>query len=187
VLTRSAQARRRIWREVFVGAWRIACSRVGRDAGGKHLRVSATMPSSPPKNPQLSVTLVAKNASTLEGLENYLRGVGVWANSTRSIERLLEMTPPSSAAVIVFPDEFQAAAVASVLATAKKQRPDVLVVVITNEPSRFDKLAGGVGASEGLLVMAKPVWAWTILDAIRARLDEPQGLVKGAPRKEQTS
>jgi hypothetical protein len=145
------------------------------------------MPSSSPKNRHLSVTLVAKNPSTLEGLENYLQGVGVFANSTRSIEHLLDTTPPSTAAAIVFPDEFQAAAVISALATAKKQRPDVLVVVITNEPSRFDKLAGGVGASEGLLVMAKPVWAWTILDAIRARLDEPQGLVKGAPRKEQTS
>lgn len=145
------------------------------------------MPPSPPKNRHLSVTLVAKNPSTLEGLETYLQGVGVLANGTRSIERLLEMTPPSTAAAIVFPDEFQAAAVISALETAKKQRPDVLVVVITNDPSRFDKLAGGADESGRLLVIAKPVWAWTILDAIRAQLDEPKGEVKGAPRKERTS
>ena len=145
------------------------------------------MPSSPPKNQDLSVTLVAKNPSTIEGLENYLHGAGVLARSTRSIESLLEMTPPSTAAAIVFPDEFQSAAVITTLKTAKKQRPDVLVVVITHEPSRFDKLAGGAEGSGRLLVMAKPVWAWTILDAIRARLDEAKGEAKGAPRKEQAS
>jgi hypothetical protein len=128
------------------------------------------MPSSPKKNRRLSVTVVSKNASTLDALEAYLRNVGVLGNSTGAIDRLLEVTPPSAAAVIVFPDEYEPGAAMAAVREASRQRPDILLVVVTSEPGRFDKLAGGADGEGSLLVMAKPAWAWTILDAIRARL-----------------
>jgi hypothetical protein len=129
------------------------------------------MPSSPRKNQRLLVTVVSRNASTLEGLDAYLRGAGVATTTTGAIERLIEMTPPSAAAVILFPDEYSPDVTIRALATLKKLRPDVLAVIVTNEPRRFVEATGEEDRAASPLVMPKPAWAWTILDAARARLD----------------
>jgi hypothetical protein len=119
----------------------------------------------------LSVTVVSDNRATLEGLEVYLRGAGVSANGTRLIERVIEMTPPSAVAVILFPDEYADAAVTRALVALHKGRPTVLAVIVTNEPHRFERVAGTGTVDSAPLVIPKPAWAWTILDAVRARLD----------------
>jgi hypothetical protein len=140
------------------------------------------MPSRDPKHQPLLVTVVAKNASTLAGLDTYLRGVGAVTTTTVAIERLIEMTPPAAAAVIIFPDEYSADAASRALATLEKLRPEVLAVIVTNEPKRFVATGAGDPATAPL-VMPKPAWAWTIMDAVRARLDarpEPSAVV--APR-----
>jgi hypothetical protein len=116
------------------------------------------------------VTVVSSNRDTLGGLEAYLRSAGVVTNGTGALESLLEMTPPSAVAVILFPDEYEAAAVTRALAALHRGRPRVLIVVVTNEPGRFQRAtraSSGVGAP---LVIPKPAWAWTILEAVRARL-----------------
>ena len=128
------------------------------------------MPPIPPKHRRLLVTVVSKNASTLEGLETYLRGVGVTTTSTGAIERLIEMTPPAAAAVILFPDEYGPDVAIGALEALKKLRPEVLVVIVTNDPRRFGDV-GGEDPAAGPLVMPKPAWAWTIMDAVRTRLD----------------
>lgn len=118
----------------------------------------------------LSVTVVSSNRETLDGLEAYLRESGVVANGTRALERLLEMTPPSAVAVILFPDEYGAAAVTKALAALHRGRPKVLAVLVTNEPGRFERATGVEPGDGAPLVIPKPAWAWTILDAVRARL-----------------
>jgi len=95
------------------------------------------------------------------------------------LERLLEMTPQSSAAVILFPDEFQHDMVREALTALDGQRPEVLAVIVTNEPRRFERVAGPGSQRTATLVIPKPAWAWTILDAIRARLDSET--LKAAP------
>jgi hypothetical protein len=87
------------------------------------------------------------------------------------IDRLLELTPPTSAAVILFPDEFEGDLVSRALALLDGQRPDVLAVIVTKEPRRFEHPSGENGKGPPALVIPRPAWAWTILDAIRARLD----------------
>jgi hypothetical protein len=136
------------------------------------------MPSRPARSAPLLVTIVAKNASTLRGLETYLRGAGVLATTTAAIERVVDMTPPAAAAVILFPDEFAPQAAADALATLKGRRPDVLVVIVTNEPQRFDERDEDDALRS--LIMAKPAWAWTILDAVRARLDRRPARSRGS-------
>jgi hypothetical protein len=118
----------------------------------------------------LSVTVVSSNRETLDGLEAYLRKSGVLANGTRTLERLLEMTPQSAVAVILFPDEYEPAAVTKALAALHRGRPQVLAVIVTNEPGRFERAAGIEPGDDAPLVIPKPAWAWTILDAVRARL-----------------
>ena len=52
---------------------------------------------------------------------------------------------------------------------------EVLKDLVTKEPKRFESLPTGDGAVVPLVV-PKPIWGWTILDAIRARLDlDPEG------------
>ena len=100
------------------------------------------MSSSPPKNQGLLVTVVSKNASTLEGLDAYLRGAGVAATTTAVVERLTEMTPPSAAAVILFPEEYSPDVTIHALGVLNKLRPGVLAVIVTNEPRRFVNATG---------------------------------------------
>jgi hypothetical protein len=135
------------------------------------------MPSAHSRKTGRLVTVVSKNRGTLQGLETYLRGAGVEVTSTGAIERLVDMTLPSAAAVILFPDEYGLKIAAGALATLKKLRPRVLAVVVTNEPRDFEDDGHEPDRVASLLVMPKPAWAWTILDAVRARLDANEGIV----------
>jgi hypothetical protein len=119
----------------------------------------------------LSVTIVSGNRATLEGLESYLRGAGVATSSTPTVDRVLDVTPRSSAAVILFPDEYGEEGVLEALAALGRERPDVLTVIVTSEPRRFGRIAGHGSRSARPLVVPKPPWAWTLLDIVRARLD----------------
>lgn len=118
----------------------------------------------------LQVTVVSGNPETLAGLEAYLRSAGVDAIGTCAIERVLEMTAPSTAAVILFPDAYAKDDVTQALATLHRGRPRALTVIVTNEPSRFERGSTSHAGDDEPLVIPKPAWAWTILDAVRARL-----------------
>ncbi|HEY6559171.1 MAG TPA: hypothetical protein VI072_17930 [Polyangiaceae bacterium] len=118
----------------------------------------------------LHVTIVSDNPETLDGLESYLRRAGVMTNGTRHLEKLTEVIPPVSAVVILFPDDFYFDLVLSALETLRLQRPTILPVLITSEPKRFEALPA-VDSGFAPLVVPKPVWGCTILDAVRARLE----------------
>jgi hypothetical protein len=133
----------------------------------------------------LLVTVVSRNAPTLDGLKTYLEGAGVLANTTAVLERVVEMTPPAAAAVILFPDEYEPAVARAALGRLKNARPNVLAVIVTHEPRRFEEADPDDPRVGAPLVLAKPAWAWTILDAVRARLQalaSPQAREQG-PRK----
>ena len=53
------------------------------------------------------------------------------------------MTPPAAAAVILFPDEYGPDAAIGALAALRKARPDVLAVIVTNDPRRFGDARAG--------------------------------------------
>lgn len=88
---------------------------------------------------------------------------------TRHIGRSSEMTLPALSAVVLFPDDFSAQAVNAALADLRRNRPAALPVLVTSDPRRFDGLHGDKHIAP--LVVPKPVWGWSILDAIRARLE----------------
>jgi len=118
----------------------------------------------------LHVTIVADNPQTLAGLEMYLRRAGVKTSGTADVEKLSEVTPPSVSVVVVFPDDFHVRSVFGALATLRRHRPNALPVLVTKEPKRFESLPPNEGGVAPLLV-PRPAWSWTILDAIRAHLD----------------
>jgi hypothetical protein len=117
------------------------------------------------------VTIVAKNPETLDGLLAYLRNAGIAGRGTRAIE---EASSARSPVVVLFPDDYDRVLVLSLLTTLRAEHPSVLPVVVTSDPRSFERLVSS-GEPAPILVVPKPAWGWTILDAIRARLSTDGG------------
>jgi hypothetical protein len=115
-----------------------------------------------------SVTIVATNPETLDGLQSYLRGAGVAARGTRDLAECTRFAADSEGkvAVIIFPDDFRWEKVVAALAELAALRPRVLPVLVTAHPQKFQKLV----AAEDVIVMPRPIWGFAILDAIRAEM-----------------
>lgn len=116
------------------------------------------------------VTIVSGNPETLDGLESYLQRAGVTTSATRYLTKSLEMTPPAYAVVLIFPDDFGSEAVTDALANLRTQRPAALPVLVTND-AKWRALRPSSDGARSPLVLSKPTWGWSILDAIRARSD----------------
>ena len=120
----------------------------------------------PNQRRRLHVAIVSRNPETLDGLEMYLQSAGMTTTGTSQIEHSAQIGA-GTAAVVVFPDDFDWDAVVPALAACLRTNPRALPVVVTNAPQRFEALTWpGDGAIP--LLVPKPAWGWTILDAIRA-------------------
>lgn len=119
------------------------------------------------------MTIVATNPETLDGLQAYLRGVGIAARCTRDLGECAKFAPEATIAFVVFTDDFRWEKVIAALADLAELRPKALPVLVTAQPQRFQNLT----SAETVLIVPRPAWGWTILDAIRAHLDEqgPRG------------
>lgn len=120
----------------------------------------------------LHVGVVSHNPETLDGLQAYLRGAGVVTTGTLQIEQSPKLCRVNSA-LVFFPDDFDWDSVVTALRECRRLKPQMLPVLVTQHPQRFEAL---VWPGEGALplVVPKPAWGFTILDAIRARLDAPR-------------
>ena len=119
----------------------------------------------------LSVTLVGERKETLSELHDYLVGAGVESRTCRSL-RDAEL-PAQTAAVVLFPDEFEEHDVVGRIGKLRTRRPRVLLVLVTARAQRL-RPALTVDTSRVLapVVLAKPAFGWAILDAIREHVDE---------------
>jgi len=118
------------------------------------------------------VTIVASRAETLDGLQTYLSLAGLGARGTR---RLDDFWREPCTAVVLFPDEFLVKDVLRELARLRREQPRVLSILITREPQRYVDSVGVEGAGLAPIVIPKPAWGWTILDAIRLALEVQSG------------
>jgi DNA-binding NtrC family response regulator len=112
----------------------------------------------------VSVAVVSDNTDTLDGLERYLCDAGIAARGTRSLDQAWEIVTPSRSVVVLFPDDFPTIKVFAALAALKRRRPGASAVIVTKDYRRF-------ASAEGAVVIPKPVWGFTILDAVRTRLE----------------
>lgn len=115
----------------------------------------------------LEVAIVSENPETLDGLQAYLTAAGVAARCTRDIDDCLRLSPAGTLAVVLFPDDFAWESVLAAVAELRAKRPNALPMLVTAHPKRFEALR----EADKLLVVPRPVWGWTILDAIRAHVD----------------
>jgi hypothetical protein len=116
------------------------------------------------------VTIVSDNPETLRGLLAYFDGAGVSTHGTRSLGDL-DGVPATTTAVVLFPDDFAAPLVLTAIAHFRRTRPRVLLLLVTREPQALDGALAPDGRSLPPLVLPKPAFGWTILDAIRMHTD----------------
>ena len=109
-----------------------------------------------------NVVVVSDNPETLDAIARYLRGVGIAVRGTRALDEASELASRKRTAVVVFPDDYPTRDVHTALASLKRR--DVLTVLVTSDVRNFSET--------DTLVLPKPAWGWTILDAIRDGLAE---------------
>ncbi len=113
------------------------------------------------------VAIVSANPETLDGLQSYLSSAGVMARCTRDVAACAQTAHGATLAFVLFPDDFHWESVATAIADLRELRPRALRVLVTSQPRRFQELV----TPENDVVVARPAWGWTILDAIRAHVD----------------
>lgn len=115
------------------------------------------------------VAIVSANPETLDGLQSYLQSAAVAARGTRRLDDCPGLAVPSTVAVVLFPDDFPCELVMAVVADIDARRPSILRLLVTGHPKTFEPLAEG---RRNVMIVPRPVWGWTILDAIRAHVDD---------------
>ena len=117
---------------------------------------------------RVQVTIVATSAETLDGLQGYLTRAGLNARASRS---MVGADADPCSVVVLFPDDFATDDVLQELLRIRQERPNVLVVVVTNKPQRYAASVELDGKGQVPLVLPRPAWGFSILDAIRDLLD----------------
>ena len=116
--------------------------------------------------PAPRVVVVSENPETVDGLQTYFVGVGIAAQSMRSLDATASL-PERTTAVVVFPDGFGAEDVIGRVQTLHKKRPRVLLLLVTGDPRRFSAALAADRHDAAFVVLPKPAFGWTIVDAIR--------------------
>jgi hypothetical protein len=123
------------------------------------------MPSAPPPPPHaLVVSVLADARETTDALRAYLEGAGVASVASCALE---DPVSADAVAVVIFPDELDATAVVRWLSELRAARPSLLLVVVTSEVARLRPALDPDAHSRLPIVLPRPAFGWTILDAIR--------------------
>jgi hypothetical protein len=117
---------------------------------------------------QIHVVIVSDNEETLDGLQAYLRGAGISARGMRFLPGR-NLAHHRLTAVVLFPDDFAWVDIADEI--ARLVRVDVLLILVTRDPGRFELLIRQWRGIKLPIVIPKPAWGWTILDLILDRLE----------------
>jgi len=120
-----------------------------------------------PETAPIYVTVVSNNPETLDNLQRYFGQAGVASHSTRAVHELGMVAPPCATAAVIFPDDFAEEAVLSLVNTLRRERPQLLTLLITRAPHRFRSLLFPDGRSLTPIILPRPSFGWDILDAIR--------------------
>jgi hypothetical protein len=112
------------------------------------------------------VTVVAENPETIDGLQGYLQGAGVACHATRSMGD--ESTVPAvSTSLVLFPDDYDVHGATDWILLLRRSRPQLRILLVSNQPQRFQDATVAIGRSVPPVVLPKPAFGWTILDAVR--------------------
>lgn len=121
---------------------------------------------SKPRKQAVHATVVSDNLETLRDLQAYFDASGIPTHATRALR---ETPSADTTAMVLFPDDYVVDEVNAMLAALQAERPRLLVVLVTRSPQLFEHQPDG--RSRPPIVLPKPSFGWSILDAIRANAD----------------
>lgn len=130
------------------------------------LRCDHSHMAEPPSGTDPSVAVVAENPETVDGLAAYLLRSGVRSKGSCTVDQLAELAS-SAAAVVLFPDEFGPDEMVRAIQSLRRSQPMLFILLVTRDPHRFAPAIRGDGKSVAPVVLPKPSFGWTILDALR--------------------
>lgn len=116
----------------------------------------------------LCVIVVADNPETIDGLHDYLSQAGVAVRSSRSLPTA-HMLRPRADALVFFPDEFRVDDVIAKLTELRAAHPRLPILIVTGCGPHFTRALEPDGRSLPPIVLPKPAFGWTIMDAVRAQ------------------
>jgi hypothetical protein len=112
------------------------------------------------------VTIVAQNGTTLDELQRYLSSSGIAASAIGDADPA--QVDAQSSVVVFFPDDFEPSAARGFVTALRQSRPAVLFVLVTREPQHLSSVVGPYGRSAPPVLLPRPSFGWSIVDAIRA-------------------
>lgn len=112
------------------------------------------------------VVIVSANAETVDGLQGYLVGVGINAQSAGSLAATANL-PARTTAVVLFPDGFNAEDALGHARALHRERPRLLLLLVTRDARGFSEALASDQREPPVLILPKPAFGWTIVDAIR--------------------
>jgi len=115
------------------------------------------------------VAIVSRNAKTVEALRSYLHAANVGVHPIEEIGTCARRS--RTHAFVIFPDDYRWESVVAAIADLDVAHPKALPVLVTAQPKRFEALVD----RERVVIIARPAWGWTILDAIRAHVATTNG------------
>jgi len=115
-----------------------------------------------------STLVVGDDDDTLLRLRDYLVGAGVQTRATRQLTHLWK---PSSEAIVLMPDDFDAGEVSDALRRLLSRPQPPFLIIVTAGPRLFALLRESLGKTDSVVIIPKPVWGWTILDLLRGWMD----------------
>lgn len=113
----------------------------------------------------LRVTVIGVNARTVDSLHRYLTDAGVESSAMRQLPDVTALSNLGDA-LVLFPDDFDACAVLSAVASVQRLRPELQLLLITSAPQQYQCRESSNDAPLPIL-LPKPAFGWSILDAIR--------------------
>jgi hypothetical protein len=109
-----------------------------------------------------SVVVLARDPETIDGLAEYLRSRGARLQLHRELE-----VPEGAGVIVMFGDEFDSASARRFIADWREtKRGRLALILVTAHATLGRDLAGDQNAT----VLARPVWGWVLMSAIRSVL-----------------
>lgn len=112
----------------------------------------------------LRVAIIADNTDTLDDLGPFLDRMGF---PSCGIREIVAPVAGEVAAIVLFPDDFAAPAVAAFILDERRRFPRVLLVLVTRRPDVWQPQVAPDGVSVTPIVLPKPAFGTAIVDAIR--------------------
>lgn len=103
------------------------------------------------------IALLARNHDTAQTMSDYLMRAGA---RVRTLDAEVKGSDEEVDAAIFFPDEFTRAEAELVLERLTAVIPRRALIVVTAEPTAFDRV--------DVVVLRKPAWGWLLMDVMRA-------------------